>query len=290
MSIPSTEMAAPQRHQPSTPSTSSSAASIHSSSLPETRQLEGVEALAGAVANALVQSFSSAAQNLVRDATTGNDSNNSTLERFGNTSSSRNHLIRQRHQEDQSQHSHQSSVGNTASTYELASEIRQLKRPRVTFEPPPSLFESERRRRNSTGRNSRYTASRATETIPKATPYSRNVILLPPQYNNSNGVVSIPRLKKRSVLGQCGLVGRVDLLSTMTELEVRREVCEIFSTPMGLTSLDLENGRLFPFSYLQNTGSGTHSYCVPSVNKAKFEWNGKQVASLALKLVHISTC
>ena len=80
MSIPSTEMAAPQRHQPSTPSTSSSAASIHSSSLPETRQLEGVEALAGAVANALVQSFSSAAQNLVRDATTGNDSNNSTLE------------------------------------------------------------------------------------------------------------------------------------------------------------------------------------------------------------------
>ena len=52
-----------------------------------------------------------------------------------------------------------------------------------------------------------------------------------------------------------------------------------FFTPMGLTSEGIEYNRLFPFFYLQ--GSGSHTYCVPSINKAKFEWNGKNVASLA---------
>ena len=81
------------------------------------------------------------------------------------------------------------------------------------------------------------------------------------------------------MLGQAGLIGKVEILSNMTELDVRREICEVFSTPMGLTSEDIENNRLFPFFYLQ--GSGSHTYCVPSINKAKFEWNGKNVASLA---------
>lgn len=106
--------------------------------------------------------------------------------------------------------------------------------------------------------------------------------MLPPHYKNSGdggGEVKIPRRGKRCLLGRAGLVGKIEFLSIMTELEVRREICEVFSTPMGLTSADLKNDELFPFSYLQKSGS--QSFCVPSVNKAKFEWNGKQVASLA---------
>ena len=275
-------MAAPQRHQV----TSNPPPVRH----PETRPLEDVEALAGAVANAIVprimQSISSATHNLLGDsnagtAERGTDANCDTSTLTTSTGSFNNSQTRQRHQEGQSEHSYR----NSASTFELAAGIRQLKRPRVTFEPP-SLFESKRRghhRRGCSGTdgtagNSR-SIRRTTEAVPKATQYSRNVILLPPQYKSSNGEVLIPRKTKRGLLGQAGLVGRVELLSTMTDVEVRREICEVFSAPMGLTSDDLKSDRPFPFSYLQN--NGTHSYCVPSVNKMRFEWNGKQVASLA---------
>lgn len=266
-------MAAPQRHQ---------ATSTPSSLLPETQPLRGVEALAGAVANALMQSFSSATQNLARDSTRGVDAANASTRDLctGNQT-------RHCHQEEHCEHFSQSSDTTLPpSTYELAAGMRQHKRPRLTFEPP-SLFESERRGRNrrsygsisscGTAGNSR-SIRRATDTVQKAIQYSRNVMLLPPQYKSSNGEVLIPRQANRRMLGQAGLVGRVELLSTMTDLEVRQEICEVFSTPMGLSSADLKSDQPFPFTYLQN--SGTHSYCVPSVNR-KFEWNGKQVASLA---------
>ena len=176
------------------------------------------------------------------------------------------------------------------SSYELASDIRQYKRPRVASFEPPSLFAERRgsaRRRirscsSGSARSSRSAYRGATEILPatKAVQYSRNVILLPSQFKDAGrSEVKIPRRSKRGMLGQAGLIGKVEILSTMTELDVRREICEVFSTPMGLTSDDIKNNRLFPFLYLQSSGS--HTYCVPSVNKAKFEWNGKHVASLA---------
>ena len=66
----------------------------------------------------------------------------------------------------------------------------------------------------------------------------------------------------------------------MSDSDVRREVCEVFAIPMGLTELDMKNCNLFPYTYLQRAGSGSRSLCLPSV-KETFEWNGKQVASLA---------
>ena len=288
--------------------------------LAERRSLEGVDAFAGAVANVLMHSISSVTQNLVRDSsaseqsgsgdssiavTNGDSSVNRRLEDHpqvsnnGGEESRDSRQARRRHYqlEIQSHHSQpanqnqvtrgrsRSPLGSPTS-YELASEIRRYKRPRVASFEPPSLFVerrgSRRRIRSCSSGSSRNTHRGAPEILPatKVVQYSRNVILLPPQYKNSGrSEVTIPRRSKRGMLGQAGLIGKVEILSNMTELDVRREICEVFSTPMGLTSEDIENNRLFPFFYLQ--GSGSHTYCVPSINKAKFEWNGKNVASLA---------
>lgn len=66
----------------------------------------------------------------------------------------------------------------------------------------------------------------------------------------------------------------------MTAEDVKREICEVFATPMGLEESDIKNNQLFPFTYLQKTGAGTRSLHIPAV-KDTFEWSAKQVASLA---------
>ena len=248
-------MSVPQRHRDQEQATSTP-----SPQLPATTSLGGVDALASAVANALMQSFSSATQNLaVRDSDQVGGSEVSGTNSILNLRTGSTNLRRNPRQQEE-----QSCQPNPASSFELAAGIR--KRRRVTFQPP-SLFEAERRghRRNQCGSGS---TRRAAEAVPKTIQYSRNLILLPPQSKSATGEVLIPRSTKKNFLGQAGLVGKVELLSTMTDLEVRREICEVFATPMGLTSADLKSDHceLFPFSYLQNTGSGTHSYCVPSVN------------------------
>ena len=49
---------------------------------------------------------------------------------------------------------------------------------------------------------------------------------------------------------------------------------------MGLTASELEQGELFPFKYLQRTGAGSRTLCVPSVAES-FDWSGRQVSTLA---------
>ena len=62
--------------------------------------------------------------------------------------------------------------------------------------------------------------------------------------------------------------------------KMRREVCSVFAKPFGLSQKDIEEGRLFPFNYLQRTGAGAYSLCTPAVTQS-FEWNGRQVATLS---------
>ncbi len=66
----------------------------------------------------------------------------------------------------------------------------------------------------------------------------------------------------------------------MSSEETSSEICRVFATPMGLTEDDISNTKFFPFEYLQRTGAGSRSLCAPSVSPT-FEWNGRQVASLA---------
>ena len=60
----------------------------------------------------------------------------------------------------------------------------------------------------------------------------------------------------------------------------RQEICKVFATPMGLTKMAIEQGNLFPFTYLQRTGPGSRTLCVPSVSSS-FQWDGKKVSTLA---------
>ena len=54
---------------------------------------------------------------------------------------------------------------------------------------------------------------------------------------------------------------------------------KVFAKPMGLCVV-IEEGDLFPFKYLQRTGAGSRTLCVPFV-ATTFEWNGRQVSTLA---------
>lgn len=90
----------------------------------------------------------------------------------------------------------------------------------------------------------------------------------------------IPRGDKRTVLAENGLIGKVQFNSGMSEAEVRMEICSVFAKPMGLQSVEMSKENVFPFDYLQRTGAGSRSLCRSSTS-GKFEWSGKQVASLA---------
>ncbi|XP_019858212.1 PREDICTED: uncharacterized protein LOC109586463 [Amphimedon queenslandica] len=149
---------------------------------------------------------------------------------------------------------------------------RAAKRPKLS---PPSLFNSRQvhpyqsRKRKETARST-----------PKVTNYVRDIILLPDEFENETGSVCIPRSNNREMLGKAGLVGKIELSSDKTEDEVRTEICELFAVPMGLTTDNIKDGIRFKFHYLQRAGCNTRSLCKPTV-KDTFQWNGKQVASLA---------
>ena len=219
----------------------------HQTPADQSQRTPDVESFAGAVASAIIQSISTAAA-VHHD-------------RIGSTTETSTHTVL---------HPVASSRGPEQST--LVQQAVGLKRARYE---PPSKFESVRR-----GGHRRVRQADPAPSPPKTT-YVRDIMLMPHDYKNPNtGVVLFPRSAKRISLGGAGLVGKVEIDSSMTEIEVRREICEVFSIPMGLSPDDIKNYNLYPFTYLQRAGSGSRSLCVPSV-KSTFEWNGKRVASLA---------
>ena len=73
--------------------------------------------------------------------------------------------------------------------------------------------------------------------------------------NSRSSKVTIPRGEHSSALSEAGLQGKVEFGSTMSEEEVRREICCVFVKAMEYDpDADLE---LFPFDYLQTTGQGS---------------------------------
>jgi len=202
------------------------------------RSLSGVNELAGAVANALMQSISTA-------------SSRTTSSRPGSSSGI-----------------HDDQQSSTASRFDLAANLRPAtpKRPRFC---PPTLFENARSGR---GRSGRLLDRR--DGVPKVVHYTRDIILLPPDCQDASGDITVLQSDKRAVLGRAGLVGKIELSSAMSEEDVRREICEVFSMPMGVSGDDLKTGNHFPFAYLQRAGSGSRSLCLPPSVKPNFEWNG----------------
>ena len=95
-----------------------------------------------------------------------------------------------------------------------------------------------------------------------------------------SGNVQIPRTERRNAIAEAGLIGKGEFRSDMTDQEVRQEICKVFARPMGLTKVSVEQGNVFPFTYLQLTGPGLCTLCVPSV-LSTFEWDGKKVSLVA---------
>lgn len=118
---------------------------------------------------------------------------------------------------------------------------------------------------------------------PRPSVYVRDVICLPSEYKrygaDEGTTILIPRGSSRASLAEAGLFGKIEFTSVMSESEIRIEICHAFMQPMGLCENDLADGNIFPFHYLQRTGAGSRSLCMPAVSN-NFHWNGRQVASL----------
>ena len=100
--------------------------------------------------------------------------------------------------------------------------------------------------------------------------WDHDIICLPSVSNNTN--LSFPRGKYRAKVGENGLIGKIQLMSTMTVEDVEDEIRSVFCRPM--------NNRMdFPFVFLQPTGSGSKSLTVPSLSPS-FRWTPQQMARL----------
>ena len=174
-------------------------------------------------------------------------------------------------------------VGTSASLYHRASTIGSSRRDALSHGPmwvnaeepgsrkrfaAPSMFLSKRMRRN--------------ETQPKRIAYVRDIFCLPLECQGRSGTVVIPRGERRNALAneEVGLMGKIEFYSDWSADRMRREVCSVFAKAFGLTPESIAEGNLFPFDYLQRTGAGSRLLCVPAVTES-FEWNGRQVSTLA---------
>ena len=150
----------------------------------------------------------------------------------------------------------QTVFGRVVATSKAIAQKRKL--------PPPAFKESRRVSQQASN---------------KVTNYVRDILCLPRSWVADDGRIAIPRGERRSFLAETGLIGKVQFHSDMSEKEVRMEICKVFAKPMGLCVVT-EEGDLLPFKYLQRTGAGSRTLCVPSV-ATTFEWNGRQVSTLA---------
>ena len=91
--------------------------------------------------------------------------------------------------------------------------------------------------------------------------------------------IPIPRGDARRQLCESSLLGKVTFSSDMSPTEIRQEICCIFSEVIELSSDAAGSSCIFPFTYLQSSGGGTKSLCIPKESKS-FVWNAQQVAAL----------
>ena len=88
--------------------------------------------------------------------------------------------------------------------------------------------------------------------------WDRDIFCIPQSLQGAGAGGNIyPQGKYRAQLARSGLLGKLHIISEMTDEEVATEIRSLFKGPMG--------GDLnFPFQYLQPTGGGSKSLTVPS--------------------------
>ena len=100
--------------------------------------------------------------------------------------------------------------------------------------------------------------SKSAGETPKVNHYVRDILLLPKEFEKKK-IVSVPRCSARTRLGKAELIGKVEFHSGMSEEEVRTEICEVFSVPMGLKEENMKNKRLLEFHFLQKAGNSSRT-------------------------------
>ena len=119
--------------------------------------------------------------------------------------------------------------------------------------------------------------------VAKITTWDRTIVCLPKSYldidgSSHGGQIAIPR-KRRGILSQYGLIGKIHMESNWTETELMDEVRSVFKSSMG--------GQLdFPFEFLVPTGGGSRSLTRASVS-ATYKWKSKDVAGKAESTIYI---
>ncbi len=91
-------------------------------------------------------------------------------------------------------------------------------------------------------------------------------MLLSSYMKSQEGKVIIPRGYRRTYLAEHGLIGKIQFTSDMSAEDFCDEICRVFANPMGLQQSNAEETKNFSFSYLQRTGAGSRSLCLPAVS------------------------
>lgn len=114
----------------------------------------------------------------------------------------------------------------------------------------------------------------------KASQFVRDILCLPKSWCTSPQI-PIPRGNRRNFLAEKGLLGKIQFNSLMSSDDIVLEVSRVFSQPLDLSKTAIEDGgKRFNFLFLQRAGAGSRTLCRPSLADS-FEWDGKNVASLA---------
>ena len=114
----------------------------------------------------------------------------------------------------------------------------------------------------------------------KASQFVHDILCLPKSWC-TKPQIPIPRGHRRNFLAERGLLGKMQFNSLMSSDDIVLEVSHVFAQPLGLSKTEIEDGgERFNFLFLQRAGAGSRTLFRPSLADS-FEWDGKNVASLA---------
>ena len=103
---------------------------------------------------------------------------------------------------------------------------------------------------------------------------------LPKSFSTSSNIIKIPRSKPaREYLVSNGLVGKIRLLSSMTEDDIMKEIRSVFKTAMW-------NDPQFEFVILQPSGGGSKSLTILA-RSSSYKWTAAAVAGPTKSPIYI---
>ena len=105
--------------------------------------------------------------------------------------------------------------------------------------------------------------------------WNKDIICLPKDYHPNNQKIPISRGAKRGEIAMAGLIGKISLSSTMSEEDIREEICAIFAVVFG-------GDDKFPFRFLQTVGGGTRYLNMPC-QTSNLKWTAQDLISSAGK-------